>query len=268
MPVTHNIKIKHISEDDFRALDYKVMELIFSIHKDMGRFWNENIYQNELAFRCRDIGFTEIATEIPIKVSFEDFQKFYYIDLLINNGVIYELKTAKQLTGEHKNQTLNYLFLMGLHYGKLVNLRPQSVDYSFVSTNITTKKRYEFSIDDREWKQLDSDSLWLKQLIIDLLNEWGVFLDTDLFLDAIMHFRGGENNVAKSIEVVNNQRDALGTQKVHLLNLKTAFRISSMTKDDIYYEQHLYRFIRYTPLKAIQWINFNRDKIVFKTISR
>ena len=33
MPIKNRIKIRPISEDDFHSLDYKVIELIFSIHK-------------------------------------------------------------------------------------------------------------------------------------------------------------------------------------------------------------------------------------------
>jgi GxxExxY protein len=59
-------------------------------------------------------------------VSYEDFIKVYYIDLLINNA-IYELKTAQILTGEHEKQTINYLMLTGLNHAKLINMRPPSV---------------------------------------------------------------------------------------------------------------------------------------------
>ena len=55
-------------------------------------------------------------------------------------------------------------------------------------------------------------------------------------------------------------------QKAHLLNSGVAFKISAVTKNGSFYEQHLRKFIGHTPLKAIQWINFNRNKVVFKTI--
>ena len=32
----------------------------------MGRFWNEKIYQNELAYRCQKAGFHKVETEVPI----------------------------------------------------------------------------------------------------------------------------------------------------------------------------------------------------------
>jgi iron complex transport system substrate-binding protein len=265
MPIEYSLKIKLISEDDFHLLDYEVMGLAFSIHREMGRFWDEKIYRNELAYRCQKAGFETVATEVPIKVSYKDFNKLYYIDLLINDAVIYELKTVHSLIGEHKKQTLNYLFLVGLQHGKLINMRPASVEHSFVSTRITPDKRYNFTINDLEWKELDGESIWLKQMFISLLEEWGAFLDIQLFYDAIKHFRGGEENVVKKIEVVNGS-NVLGNQKVHLISPEIAFKITSVTKREMFFEQHLRRFIHFTAFRAIQWINFNHDRIVFKAI--
>ena len=56
MPVKHNVVVKQITDNEFYSLDYKIMELVFSVHKDLGRFYDEKIYQNELAYRCKKIG--------------------------------------------------------------------------------------------------------------------------------------------------------------------------------------------------------------------
>jgi hypothetical protein len=103
-------------------------------------------------------------------VSFEDFTKVYYIDLLINNA-IYELKTAQFLAGEHEKQTINYLMLTGLNHAKLINFRPPSVQHRFVSTNLTPAKRYDFKVDDEQWRELDDDSIWLKRILMSLFAE-------------------------------------------------------------------------------------------------
>lgn len=267
MPIRHTVKTKLISEEVFHIVDYEVMRLVFSMQRQLGRLWNEKIYQNELAYRCQEAGFSRVETEVPIQVSHQDFRKIFYVDLVLNDAVIYEVKVVKALTGEHHQQTLNYLFLLGLQHGKLINLRPPSVESRFVSTRLTLENRYDYEIDDQSWEELDEDSQWLKQIMISLLKEWGAFLDTTLFYDAIKHFRGGEENVVKKI-MVRDGSHILGTQKVHLLNSEIAFKISSMTKDEQYYENHLRRLVHYTSLKALQWINFNHDRIVFKTIIR
>jgi len=264
MPIRPGVQTKPISYDDFHSLDYKIMGIVFSIHQDFGRFWSEKIYQNELAYRCQRAGFENVAPEVPIQVSYENFIKIYKIDLLINN-TIYELKTAQTLGGEHEKQTINYLMLTGLNHAKLINMRPPSVQHRFVSTNITPEKRYTFTVEDEQWRDLDDGSIWLKRMFKSLLDEWGVFLDVTLFYEAIVHFRGGEEAVVKEIEVRHDSR-FLGRQKTYLLTSDIAFKISSVTKDEKHYEAHFRRFLRYTSLQAIHWINFNHEKVVFKTI--
>jgi GxxExxY protein len=264
MPIKIGVQTKPVSYEDFHAVDYEVMGIVFSIHRELGRLWNEKIYQNELVHRCRRAGFDSITAEVPICVSYEDFVKVYYIDLLINN-VIYELKTARTLVGEHEKQTINYLVLTGLNHAKLINMRPPSVQHRFVSTNMTREERYDLTVDDEHWLDLDDNSAWLKRMFNRLLQEWGAFLEVSLFYDAIVHFRGGEENAVREIDVRDGSR-LMGRQKTHLITPNVAFMISSVTKDVRHYENHLRRFVRYTSLKAIQWINFNHQNVVFKTI--
>jgi GxxExxY protein len=265
MPIEPSVTIRPISEDEFHLIDHKIMGLVFGIHNELGRFCDEKIYQNELAYRCQKMGLGEIATEVPIRVSYRDFQKIYYIDLLVDRRIMYELKTVEDIIGQHRKQALNYLLLMGMHHGKLINMRPQSVQHYFVSTRLTPQKRYGFTTNDQEWKDLDEDSLWLKDLMGSLLAEWGAFLDTNLFYEAISHFRGGVEHILKKISVAIDSR-ILGTQHMHLLNPEVAFKISSATKAVSMYERHLQSFLSHTRLRAIQWINFKHDKILFKTL--
>jgi len=44
----------------------------------------------------------------------------------------------------------------------------------------------------------------LKELIMELLTDWGAYLESNLFYDAICHFRSGEEKVVKYIDVVRN----------------------------------------------------------------
>jgi len=241
MPIKYKIDIKPISEDDFHQIDYKVMA--FAIHNEMGRFWDEKIYQNELARRCREVGFEKVLTEVPVYACYDDFEGLYLIDLLINNSIVYEIKTVRSLNEDHLKQALHYLFLLGLQHGKMINFRAQSVEYRFVSTRLTPEKRFNFKIDDHEYQELDKDSIWLKQLVVNLLKEWGAFLDINLFYDAIHYFRGGKEKVLQKIKVMSDSH-VIGEQSIHLLNPRTAFKISAIIKEIDNYELHLQRFIK------------------------
>lgn len=204
------IKIEHtinkIDEQEFHQIDYQVTGFAYAIHNEIGRLWNEKIYQNELANRCRDAGFANVETEVPLIVSYKDFSKEYYVDLLVQDSIIYELKAVSRLNPEHDKQTLNYLLLLGLLHGKLINFRPVSVQKRFVSTILLPKDRYDVVFDDRKWLELDEDSIRLKELIVKLLLDWGAYLETNLFYEAIYHFRVAKIKLSRILMLFSMER--------------------------------------------------------------
>ena len=187
--------------------------------------------------------------------------------MLLKNCVIYELKCADKLVPAHQLQTLNYLLLTGLQHGKIFNFRPQRVEYRFVSTQLTPESRFNFHIDDSCWQNRDEDGAWFKQTVIALLNDWGAFLDFELFYEAIRFLRGGDDKVIQRIELSKGD-EPLGTQRAHLLNPTAAFRFSALTKDVPAFETQLRKFLALTSLSCIQWVNFNHHNIEFRTITR
>jgi GxxExxY protein len=266
MAIRFDPQIHAVSQKTFHAIDYQVMALAFSVHKSLGRMWDEKIYQNELAFLCQQ-HFDHVAMEEPVVVEFRDFRKILYIDLLIDKSVLYELKTAASLAAKYRTQTLNYLLLTGLTHGKLLNMRTASVQSEFVSTRVDPSERYRYSVHDEMWQDVDSDGRWFKQLMLSLLAEWGAFLDTTLFYDAIYFFRGGQDHVVRPVEITNAGR-VLGQQSTRLLNDSVAFKISAVAQELAVYRSHLQRFLEYSSLEAVQWVNFNHHDITFETVTR
>jgi len=139
-----NIIVK--TQDEFHAIDRIATGFAFDIHNTMGTFCDEIIYQKVLASKCNK-ALLKAQREVEILVAYRDFSKTYKVDLLLDSGVIYELKTVKSLNSGHRQQLINYLLLMGLKHGKLLNFRSKSVEYEYVSTSLTTEDRYRYSID-------------------------------------------------------------------------------------------------------------------------
>jgi GxxExxY protein len=267
MPIECPEGVRAISQEEFYEIDYKVMGFVFDIHNELGRLWDERVYKNELAFRCRNVGFADTRVEAPIRVSFQSFSKTCFIDVLVNGTAVYELKAASTLTQQHRKQAIQYLLLTGLNHGKLVNMRPPSVQYTFVSTQLTPERRRRYRIEDSAWLSADSEDAWLRQTVLDLLSDWGAFLPAELYQQAIVHLRGGEEKVVQDIEIVDGPR-VMGTQRAHLLSPSAAFRLSAITRDPPAYEAHLRKFLSHTRLRTIQWINLDRHTITLKTLSR
>lgn len=264
MPIESSIGTAPITRDAFHTIDYEVMGIIFRIHNEMGRFYDEKIYQNELRFRCLENGF-EVTTEKPIRVCHGAFRKDFFVDLVIGEGIVYELKTMKTIVPQHRQQILNYLFLCDRPFGKIVNMRPQSVESEFAHNVLSRAERYRFTVEREAWQDLGEESVWLRRLVGDLLEDWGAFLDPKIFHEAIECLSPWKDTCTRPIEVVT-KNGKLGDQKVHLLTPNIGIQFSSAKKSLGGHQRHLRRFIQHTYLHAIHWINFNGHDISMKTI--
>ena len=107
---------------DVKALSDAVREIAFDIHVYHGHGHLEKVYENALAHRLRKAGI-DAKQQHPIKVYDEDGTLIgdYFADLLVENVLIVELKTAKTLGTEHEAQLLGYLKSARLEHGLLIN---------------------------------------------------------------------------------------------------------------------------------------------------
>ena len=88
-----------------------------------------------------------------------------------------------------------------------------------------------------------------------------------MFTEAATHFLGGKEKVERQVDVLDGSRK-IAAQRVQLTSDDVAFEISAVTTDKNWFERHLERFLGHTRLRAVQWINFEHERIVFKTIAR
>ena len=237
------------TQDDFHALDKTITGFAFEIHNEFGRFGDEKIYQRILASKCLNASISA-SREVEMILNYKDFIKVYKLDLLVDHGIIYELKTVKSLNDSHKQQLINYLLLTGISHGKLLNFRSSSVEYEFISTILTHKDRYDYSIQSNNWQEVTSSCNLLKSTLSNLFSEWG------LYNEALLHFLGGSEKIITPVEIYFNNK-VIGEQKMQLLNNQTAFHISAITRAFKGYEKNIRRFIEHTKINTVQWINLN-----------
>jgi GxxExxY protein len=266
MPIHTAVPVQVFDQESYHQIDRRVTGLAFDIHNEFGRYLDELLYQGELTRRCRDLGL-DVEPEMRISVSFGDFSKNYFVDHLINRGVIIEDKAVGKLGSVHRGQTLNYLFLCGLHHATLLNFRTERVQHEFVSTKLTSPDRRRFEIVAYYWKPLTPRCGEFHDLLHQLLAEWGAFLDPLLYLEALTHFLGGEERVVREVSVTCGGA-IIGTQKMHLVTDNIAFSVTASTHRPETIFDHHRRFLRHTPLRALQWVNLNHKRIELRTIER
>jgi GxxExxY protein len=255
-----------IGQEEFHEIDHIVMGQVFAMHNSMGRFLDERIYQDELAHRCANLGL-KVMREVEVRVKHRDFQKSYFLDLLVGGGCLYELKTTVSLLSKHDRQVIHYLLLTGLHHGKLVNMRPPSVESRFISTRLNLTDRQNWSLDDRSWQPYGKSGIAFGELLFGLLDDLGLFLDAALYKQALLHLTKASGGGVRPVPVVTCDRVA-GSQNLCLLNPECAWHLSTNRENLDSYEIHLARLLRNTPLQAMHWINLNQRQVTLKTLTK
>jgi GxxExxY protein len=267
MPIEVATPIRVLDQEEFHALNRRVMAIVFEVHNEFGRLLDELLFKREIAARCEAAGIVPAQREVQVRVTHEGFCKDYFLDLLFCHGLLLEAKTAERFTPAHRAQDLNYLLLTGMQHGMLVNLRPERVQHEFISTQLTPEKRRRFTVVDKGWCATEERSTQLREKVVALLKDWGGFLEIGLYREALTHFLGGPEAVIQAVPVYFGER-LLGHQRVHLLDAKTGFALTALTGDRRNLEDHQRRFLCHTPLEALQWVNLNHHQIEFSTLRR
>jgi GxxExxY protein len=252
--------LRSLSQDEFGAIAYRVMEHAFAVHHDMGRFFDEVIYRNAVFQRLGCFAEKEVCVE----VLFEDFCKQYRIDLIVDRGAIFELKAVTELGNLHRAQLLNYLLLCDLAHGKLINFRPGKVEHEFVNTSLTRSDRIRFRIATHKWVDSSSSARQFPQWLEAFLRTVGAGLDLRLYEEAASHFFGGDVAVTHKVSIKN-----LGNQKMRLAEPGWALKVTALKPRDLAaFEDHALRLVSQTDLSGIHWVNVTLESVCFKSILR
>lgn len=107
---------------EIKALCDQVRQTAYDIHVYHGHGHLEKVYENALTNRLTKAGF-KVRQQQPINVFDEDGTRIgeYFADLLVEDFLIVELKTAKTLAPEHEAQIIGYLKSSRLEHGLLIN---------------------------------------------------------------------------------------------------------------------------------------------------
>ncbi len=245
MPVKYSQTPTQLSQEEFNEIDYQVMGQAFALQNEIGSLWNESDYRHHLASRCAKIGL-ETVEEACISVSHNGFCKNYFIDLLIN-GNIYELKAVSSIAKPHEAQILNYLFLANTQHGKIINFRPDSLEWRFISTSLKNETRSAFFINTSEWNPQNESAQKIPSLLEEILNDWGAYLSTSLYKEALCYFLG--------IHLENEH------QRFIPLSPNSALHISGLSAQKNSLGNNLLKYLNTSKFNELFWINFDQNQI-------
>jgi GxxExxY protein len=120
--------------DELRELASQVGQIAYRVHEYFGNGLLEKVYESALEHRLIKAG-CKVERQKPLKVFDEDGYCVgdYFVDMLVNDGLIVELKAVKSLVPEHFAQIMNYLKITRNPVGLLINFG----SYKFERRTIT-----------------------------------------------------------------------------------------------------------------------------------
>ena len=102
-----------------------VIKAFYTVYNTLGYGFLEKVYQNAMMIELRKLGL-EAKPEVAATVYYDGkIVGEHFIDLLVADCVIVELKAVKMLLAEHEAQLLNYLKATPYEVGLLPNFGPK-----------------------------------------------------------------------------------------------------------------------------------------------
>ena len=106
---------------DINRVTEKIISCVYRVSNTLGSGFLEKVYENALAIELRNNGL-KVEQQHPIRVFYNNEPVGdFAADLLVEDCVIVELKSARMLDDVHSAQCLNYLKATGLTVCLLVN---------------------------------------------------------------------------------------------------------------------------------------------------
>lgn len=113
---------------DENEISYLVRKCIFNVYNKLGPGLLESVYQKILIYELEENGL-EVKSELILPIIYDEkvFDVNFRIDILVENKVILELKSVKELEPVHYKQLNTYLKLSGKKLGLLVNFNATNI---------------------------------------------------------------------------------------------------------------------------------------------
>ena len=117
-----------MSKEELKEIVYSVVGACQEVHKEMGPFLNEYMYQDALAI---ELGLREMPYEKEFQFP-ADYKGYaithkHFADFKVQSGaaeVLVECKAVDRLADAHRQQLWNYMRLSKVHVGVVYNFGP------------------------------------------------------------------------------------------------------------------------------------------------
>ena len=155
--------------------------------------------------------------------------------------------------------------LQNVRLVKLLNFGEKKVHGRLLPNAVTLEDRHQSKLQNSRMMLISPHCERLLTYLREIIHDWGTHLSSHLYNQALIQHFGGENQCVKRMELHSGSR-LLGTHPVQFHANGYAFVVSSLSRDQQAYQQHLDALLSHARLNAIQWINFNRSEVEITTL--
>ena len=105
----------------YKELSYKIVGIAMEIHNELGHGFLEKVYENAMLLLLNESSIYS-ESQKSIDIYFRGRNVGHYIaDILVENQIIVELKSAQGIGESHRIQALNYLKATGIKLALIIN---------------------------------------------------------------------------------------------------------------------------------------------------
>ncbi len=112
---------------EHEEITHNIIGSAYQVFNKMGFGFFESVYKKAMIIELRKCNF-KTESEKPLKVYYDNkVVGEFFADLFVEDEIVVELKSVKNLIMEHEVQLVNYLNVLKKEIGLLINFGPSGV---------------------------------------------------------------------------------------------------------------------------------------------
>ncbi len=111
-----------MNSEHFNTLSSEIIASAIEVHRNMGPGLLESVYEECMIYELRNRKI-EVQSQVKQALTYKDreLNKHFYLDLLVEDSIIVELKSVEEILPVHEVQLVTYLKLANKKLGLLIN---------------------------------------------------------------------------------------------------------------------------------------------------
>ncbi len=113
----------------YPELSYQIVGILYNVYDSIGHGYNESVYQKAVAVACANASL-KFQEQVYFPIMFQDKRiGSGYLDFLIEDKVVLELKRGDRFVKAHIGQVYQYLLANKLQLGILAYFAPRTIHF-------------------------------------------------------------------------------------------------------------------------------------------